>query len=123
MTMSATRTPILQLSDGQQFEQSFRAADKQLRVNRQGGKYILLRLADRTGVIAGMFWNADERVFDSFDRGDYVFCRGRTQIHNGALQVIVSDIERMDPAEVDAADFERFDAEQSDKLIETIWGH
>ena len=120
MTMSATRTPILQLSDGQQFEQSFRAADKQLRVNRQGGKYILLRLADRTGVIAGMFWNADERVFDSFDRGDYVFCRGRTQIHNGALQVIVSEIERMDPAEIDVADFERFDAEQSDKLIERL---
>ena len=115
--MSANRTPILQLSDGQQFEQSFRAADKQLRVNRQGGKYILLRLADRTGVIAGMLWNADERVFDSFDRGDYVFCRGRTQIHNGALQVIVSDIERMDPAEIDVADFERFDAQESDQLV------
>jgi 3'-5' exoribonuclease len=111
------RTPILELSDGQQLEQSFRAADKQLRVNRQGGKYILLRLADRTGVIAGMLWNADERVFDSFDRGDYVFCRGRTQIHNGALQVIVSDIERMDASEVDIADFERYDPAESDRLL------
>lgn len=110
------RTPILELTDGQQLEQSFRAADKQLRVNRQGGKYILLRLADRTGVIAGMLWNADERIFDSFDRGDYVFCRGRTQIHNGALQVIVSGIERMDPAEVDRAEFERFDAAASQQL-------
>ena len=110
------RTPILELTDGQQLEQPFRAADKQLRVNRQGGKYILLRLSDRTGVIAGMLWNADERLFDSFDRGDYVFCRGRTQIHNGALQVIVSEIERMDPAEVNVADFERFDAEETDRL-------
>ncbi len=110
------RTPILELADGQQLEQAFRAADKQLRVNRQGGKYILMRLADRTGVIAGMFWNADETVFDSFDRGDYVFCRGRTQIHNGALQVIVQSLERMDPSEVDAADFERFDAAESDRL-------
>jgi 3'-5' exoribonuclease len=111
------RTPILELAEGQQLEQSFRAADKQLRVNRQGGKYILLRLADRTGVIAGMLWNADERTFDSFDRGDYVFCRGRTQIHNGALQVIVSDIERLDSSEVDAADFERFDPAESDRLV------
>lgn len=110
------RIPILELSDGQQLEQPFRAADKQLRVNRQGGKYILLRLADRTGVIAGMLWNADERIFESFDRGDYVFCRGRTQIHNGALQVIVSEIQRMDPAEVDTAEFERFDAVESDRL-------
>ncbi len=111
------RTPVLELADGQQLEQSFRAADKQLRVNRQGSKYILLRLADRTGVIAGMLWNADERLFDSFDRGDYVFCRGRTQVHNGALQVIVQSLERMDPSEVDAADFERFDAAESDRLL------
>ncbi len=111
------RTPILELADGQQLEQPFRAADKQLRVNRQGGKYILLRLADRSGVIAGMMWNADERMFDSFDRGDYIFCRGRTQVHNGALQMIVQSLERMDPSEVDAAEFDRFDAQQADDLM------
>lgn len=114
------RTPVAELADGQQVEQPFRAADKQLRVNRQGGKYILLRLADRTGVLAGMLWNADEKQFDAFDRGDYVFCRGRTQIHNGALQVIVSDIERMDPSEVDVAEFERFDANESERLLEQL---
>ncbi|MGB1706294.1 MAG: 3'-5' exoribonuclease YhaM family protein [Rubripirellula sp.] len=110
------RTNILDLSDGQQLEQSFQAADKQLRVNRQGGKYILLRLSDRTGVIAGMLWNADERIFDSFERGDYVLCRGRTQVHNGNLQVIVTHIQRLDPSDVDIAEFERFDAENSEKL-------
>ena len=110
------RTPIAELSDGQQVDQAFRAADKQLRVNRQGGKYILMRLSDRTGTIAGMQWNADERIYESFDRGDYVFCRGRTQVHNGALQVIVTEVQRMDPSEVDAGDFERFDQAESDRL-------
>ncbi|NND96257.1 MAG: HD domain-containing protein [Pirellulaceae bacterium] len=110
------RTPISELTDGASIEQSFRAADKQLRVNRQGGKYILMRLADRSGTIAAMLWNADERIFDSFDRGDYVFCRGRTQVHNGNLQVIVSGIERMDASEVNTEDFERFDANQADRL-------
>ena len=110
------RTNILDLSDGQHLEQSFQAADKQLRVNRQGGKYILLRLSDRTGVIAGMLWNADERIFDSFDRGDYVLCRGRTQVHNGNLQVIVTHIQRLDPADVDISEFERFDADKSEEL-------
>ena len=116
MTCPLNRTPISELSDGQQVDQAFRAADKQLRVNRQGGKYILMRLADRTGTIAGMQWNADERIFESFDRGDYIFCRGRTQIHNGNLQVIVTDVERMDPSEVDASDFERFDQAESVRL-------
>ena len=111
-----SRTPIAELSDGSTIAQSFRAADKQLRVNRQGGKYILLKLADRTGTIVAMLWNADERLFDSFDRGDYIFCDGRTQIHNGALQIILTKIERMDPSEVDPADFDRFDANQADEL-------
>lgn len=110
-----TRTPIAELSDGLSINQSFRAADKQLRVNRQGGKYILMKLADRSGTLVGMLWNADECVFDSFDRGDYIFCEGRTQIHNGALQIIISKIERMDPSEVDPSDFDRFDAGQADR--------
>jgi 3'-5' exoribonuclease len=114
------RTPVAELADGQPLQQAFRAADKQLRVNRQGGKYILLRLADRSGVIAAMFWNADERLFDSFDRGDYVFCHGRTQIHNGALQIIVTGLERMDPSEVELSEFERFDAAESERLVDRL---
>ena len=110
------RICISDLSEGQQLEQAFRAADKQLRVNRQGSKYILLKLADRSGTIAGMLWNADERTFESFDRGDFLFCQGRTQIHNGALQMILQRVERMDPHEVDESEFEQFDAAASDRL-------
>jgi len=122
----ANRTPIAELTDGQQVEQSFRASDKQLRVNRQGGKYIILKLTDRSGTLSGMLWNADERIYDSFDRGDYVHCIGRTQIHNGALQMIVTEVQRMDSSEVDLADFERFDADQAQqqksRLTELLGG-
>ena len=114
------RTTISNFQEGQQFEQSFRAADKQLRVNRQGGKYIVIRLADRSGTMSGMLWNADEKMFASFQRGDYILCKGRTQVHNGALQAIVSDVERLDPSSVDPEDFERFDAAQSKVLLDRL---
>jgi len=109
-----SRNPINQLVENQVVDQSFQAADKQLRVNRQGGKYLLLKLADRSGTISAMVWNADERQFDSFDRSDYVHCKGRTQVHNGNLQLIVTDIHRLDPLEIDLADFDRFDASEAD---------
>lgn len=115
-----SRTPINELTDGMTLGQSFQAADKQLRVNRQGGKYILLKLSDRTGTMAGMMWNADEATFDRFDRGDYIHCQGRTQIHNGALQMIVTDIERMDGSEVSAGDFDRFDAQQVEQNLSRL---
>ncbi len=110
------RTAINQLVENQTVDQAFQAADKQLRVNRQGGKYLLLKLADRSGTISAMVWNADERQFDSFDRGDYVCCKGRTQVHNGNLQLIVNDIQRMDAAEVELADFDRFDPSEADRF-------
>ena len=118
--MSSKRLAIVDLSDGVQVEQSFRVADKQLRVNRQGGKYILLRLEDRSGVIAAIMWNADERLFERFDRRDFVLCCGRTQIHNGAIQLILTSIERMNPSEVDLADFERFDHQRSEDHLKRL---
>lgn len=114
------RIAIKELTDGCQVDQAFRAVDKQLRVNRQGGKYILLKLADRTGVIAGMMWNADERIFESFERGGYVLCRGRAQIHNGSMQIIVNEVERLDSSEIEPAEFDSFDAAESDKLIQRL---
>lgn len=112
LSISLFRKPINELTDGMTLDQAFQAADKQLRVNRQGGKYILLKLSDRTGTMAAMMWNVDETVFDRFDRGDYIQCQGRTQVHNGALQIIVTDLQRMDEAEVSADDFDRFDAQK-----------
>ncbi len=111
-----TRTAINQLAENQSIDQSFQATDKQLRVNRQGGKYLLLKLSDRSGTISGMVWNADERIFDVFDRGDFIHCKGRTQVHNGNLQMIVTEVHRMDPQEVDLADFDRFDSLEAGRL-------
>lgn len=116
-TLTTARTPVKELTEGQAIQQAFRVADKQVRVNRQGGKYLFLRLADRSGKIVAMMWNVDDRVADSFDKDDYVYCDGRTQVHNGALQIIVTKLEQMDPAEVDESEFDQFDAEKSEGLL------
>lgn len=114
------RIPIAELADAATIEQSFRVGDKQLRVNRDGGKYILLKLADRTGTITAMMWNATETIYDSFDRGDYLFVKGRSQIHKGNLQVIATRVQRMDSAEIDETQFDRFDAAASESAMERL---
>lgn len=115
-----TRRLISDLQPQEQIDQIFRAADKQLRANRQGGKYILLRLTDRSGVLTGMMWNADDSTFESFDRSDFIRCKGRLQLYNGALQLIVTEITRAKTHEVDPADFARFDADHADTLLERL---
>lgn len=114
------RTPIAELTDGQSIDQAFRVADKQLRVNRDGGKYVFMKLGDRTGTIVAMKWNADERLFESFDRGDHVNVSGRCQIHKGALQVIVQRIDPLDDDQIHPEDFDRFDADATRQAIADI---
>ena len=49
-------------------------------------------------------WNASEKLYRSFDNGDYVRIEGTTQLFQGASQLIATRIVRVDPREVDEAD-------------------
>ena len=111
------RRAINQLGDHEPIDQIFLASDKQLRPNRNGNLYLSLRLSDRTGIVMGMMWNASDRVYREFDNGDYVRVEGNTQFYNGALQVIVSHIERISEAEVDEADFVLLGPQDIDRLL------
>ena len=115
-----SRRLISELQPQEQVDQTFRAMDKQLRANRQGGKYVLLKLADRSGTLTGMLWNADDALFESFQRGDFIRCSGRLQVYNGGLQMIVTHLNKVDQQEVDLADFERFDAGAADELVDRL---
>jgi 3'-5' exoribonuclease len=101
--------PKLFVSDIQpqmQVEETFRIADRQLRANRQGNLYLLLQLQDRTGIISGMKWNADEKLVERFPKGAYVRVQGASQLHNGVLQLIVNQVSLVDESTVDAEDFD-----------------
>ena len=100
-----SRRLITELQPQAQVDQIFLATHKQLRPNRNGVLYLQVELADRSGSVTGRLWNASEADFEAFDDGDYVRVEGNTQLYSGALQVIVSHIERADPRSVDEADF------------------
>jgi 3'-5' exoribonuclease len=99
------RRYVQQLADGETVEEVFLVSDKQLRANRNGNLYIQVDLRDRTGVINGRLWNAGEPLFRSFDPGDFVLARGKVQLFQGALQVILSHLDRVEPDSVELTDF------------------
>ena len=114
------RKLIADLQPQEQIDQTFRVADKQLRANRQGGKYILMRLADRSGTLTGMQWNADDAVYQAFEKGDMVRCSGRLQVYNGGLQLIVTHTQKTEVDANELADFQRFDASRAESLIKRL---
>jgi 3'-5' exoribonuclease len=100
-----TRRYVNQLSHGDSVDESYLVADKQLRANRQGNLYLQLELRDKTGSVGARLWNATEELARAFEPGDYLRIRGKTQIFQGSLQIILTHIDVLDPKRVEAEDF------------------
>ncbi len=94
-----------QLANSDSVDEVFLVADKQLRANRQGNLYLHLELRDKTGTVGARLWNASEALASRFEPGDYLHARGKVQVFQGALQIILSNIEVVDPARIDPVEF------------------
>jgi 3'-5' exoribonuclease len=108
------------LAPNQSIDQVFRVADKQLRTNRANQPYFLLRLADRSGILTAMMWNVRREQFEQFQRGEYIRVNGTTQAYNGALQLIVTQLERVEESTVDPADFDPLDQQLVATRVERL---
>ena len=100
-----TRRYVNQLVNGDAVDEPFLVSDKQLRANRQGNLYLHLELRDKTGSVSARLWNATEGLARTFESGDYLHVRGKTQVFQGALQIIVSHLELVDSTQIEAGDF------------------
>src|SRR2546428_6485468 len=100
-----TRRFIQKLADGDSLEDIYLVTDKQLRANRNGNLYLQIELRDRTGSISARLWNAGDHLCRMFEVGDFLFIRGKVQLFQGAVQVILNHIERAETEKVALADF------------------
>ncbi len=100
-----TRRFVNQLANGDTIDEVFLVADKQLRANRQGNLYLHLELRDKSGSVGARLWNASEGLARTFEPGDFLHVRGKIQVFQGALQVILSHIEGVPRDQVEPEDF------------------
>lgn len=112
-----TRQFINTIQPQTSIDEVFRVTDKQHRANRQGNMYLLMQLSDRTGTISGMRWNADAKIYESFQKGDFLRVQGAAQLHNGQLQLIVNQLQLIDPQELNLEDFDQLDR----GLVGLLW--
>jgi 3'-5' exoribonuclease len=96
---------VNQLSDGESVEEIFLLADKQLRANRNANLYLLAHLRDRTGMINGLMWNMTEAQVAPLNPGAFVKVKGKVQLYQGAMQMILAHIQPIPPEGIDPSDF------------------
>jgi 3'-5' exoribonuclease len=115
-----TRQFVQQMGDGDAVEEVYLITDKQLRANRNGNLYLQMELRDRTGSISARLWNAGEHLFRSFEAGDFLLVKGKVQLFQGALQMILSHIDRAESEKVNLADFLPHTEHDVSKLLERL---
>jgi 3'-5' exoribonuclease len=100
-----SRRYVEELTDGEAVEEVYLVVDKQLRANRNGNLYLQMDVRDRTGSMNARLWNAGEHLFRSFDVGDFLLVKGKVQLFQGALQMILTQLEKVESEKVDLTDF------------------
>jgi 3'-5' exoribonuclease len=117
-----TRRFVNTLKDGELVEEVYYVADRQLRANRNAALYLSADLRDRTGVINGRLWNVTETSCDGIQTGGYVRVRGKVQVYQGTLQLILSHITPVTSEGLDPADFEQGPTQNITALLEELRG-
>lgn len=88
------------------FESTFLVQSKEIRSKKKSGEpYLVLRLADRTGVMDARMWDNVSAVAEVFKASDFVEIRGRVQDYNGQAQIVIGKLAVVPRAQVDPGEF------------------
>lgn len=115
-----SRRYVNTLSDGESIDEVYLLADRQLRSNRNAELYLLAQLRDRTGQISGLLWNVREESLAGIQAGSYVRIRGKVQLYQGNLQVILTHISSASEERLEPSDFIPGTSVETDRLLQRL---
>src|SRR4051794_28310528 len=104
-TAAEERVPIARLRAGSPIEGVFACTRKDRMTARTGSAYLALELRDRSGAIPARVFRDADYLAGRFERGDLVSVSGRVERFREDLSAELTAIARVDPGEVDPAEF------------------
>lgn len=72
---------------------------------RDGKKYLNIILSDNTGDLESRVWNSAEKVFEQFEKGQFVKVQGKVNLYQGRKQFVIQHIEPVDTKEINTDDY------------------
>ena len=119
----AGTTYIAELEEGQLVDATFAVQRKRRRRTRNGDAFLSLELADRTGRVPGVVWNDVNLLDGRFQEGDTVRVLGRVGRYDGALQIELRDLQRLEAGDaLELMPHARRDTETLDGMFEFLAG-
>jgi 3'-5' exoribonuclease len=105
------------LQAGQQLNEVYMVTQPILRNTTRGDLYIAMYLSDRTGKLNGRMWNVTEALYRQIPSEGFVRVRGKSELYQGALQIIINDIVAVEADEVGLADYMPKTEKDVDKMF------
>jgi 3'-5' exoribonuclease len=96
---------INEIEAGETIDDIYIGRDPILRSTTRGDLYIAMFLSDRTGQLNARMWQATETIYRMLPKPGFVHIRGRSELYQNNLQVIVNNISIVDASKVNVDDF------------------
>jgi len=90
---------------GETIDDIYMVKDPILRSTTRGDLYIAMFLCDKTGQLNGRMWQATEIVYKSLPKPGFVHMKGRSELYQNNLQIIVNNISAIESEKVNIDDF------------------
>ncbi|MHC5092001.1 MAG: 3'-5' exoribonuclease YhaM family protein [Planctomycetota bacterium] len=118
---------IKDIQAGQQIQDTYMLTQPVLRNTTKGDLYIAMFLSDKTGKVNSRMWQATQELYQALPTEGFVAIRGKSELYQGNMQLVVNDIQVVEPDQVRLMDYmprtennigEMFD--QVKAILETI---
>jgi len=96
---------INQIGPGQTIDDIYIVKDPILRSTTRGDLYIAMFLTDRTGQLNGRMWQATEEIYKSLPKPGFVHIKGRSELYQNNLQIVINNVAIIDSGKVNIDDF------------------
>jgi len=113
-------TFINQIEPGQQINDVYLVKDPILRSTSRGDLYIAMFLCDKTGQLNGRMWQATEAVYKALPKPGFIYIKGRSELYQNNLQIVVNDVTVIDPGKVNIDDFLAHTEKDVDQMFAEI---
>jgi len=111
---------INQIEAGQTIDDIYIVKDPILRSTTRGDLYIAMFLTDRTGQLNGRMWQATEATYKSLPKPGFVHIKGRSELYQNNLQIVINNVAVIDPGKVDIDDFLPRTKKETKQMFEEV---
>ena len=113
---------INEIAPGETIDDVYMVKDPILRSTARGDLYIAMFLADRTGQVNGRMWQATESAYQALPKPGFVHVRGRSELYQNKLQIVVNSVRVLEPEDVDIEDFLARTNNDVDEMFQQVVG-